>query len=154
MAKEPRGRPKTLVRRHVLEIKEDTRDWLDEKIEDILGVSRLKTALGPVSATLGNPVALPFIAGSIGVAVGYLLLRGKLPEFPTTEDVISKAQEVADWLGGVLQGGADITEGALIATSNAIRDGIVWLWERFQGDPLFGFGGKGPTEPFDPLGPP
>ncbi len=140
--------------RHTLEIEEDTREWLDEKIDDVLGVARLQAAIEPVSATLGNPVALPLIAGGIGVAVGYLILRGALPEAPTKEQVIIKAQELADWLSPILQGAADVTEAALKATSNGIRDGIVWLWERFQGDPLFGFGGKGPTEPFDPLGPP
>ncbi len=30
---EPKGRPKTLVRRHVLEVKEDTREWIVEQLE-------------------------------------------------------------------------------------------------------------------------
>ncbi len=30
---EPKGRPKTLVRRHVLEIKKDTQEWLTELLE-------------------------------------------------------------------------------------------------------------------------
>ncbi len=30
---EPRGRPKTLVRRHVLEIKKDTREWIVDQLD-------------------------------------------------------------------------------------------------------------------------
>ncbi len=148
------GRPKVLVRRHVLEIKEDTREWLDEKIEEVLGVTRLKTALEPLSATLGNPAAFPIITGVIGVGIGFLVLRGILSKDPTREEVAMKAGELADWLAPILEGAADVTVEALQTVSNTIRDGIVWLWERFSQDPLFGFGGKGPSEPFDPLGPP
>ncbi len=151
---EPKGRPKTLVRRHVLEIKEDTRDWLDEKIDRALDIAQQKVLIEPVSATLGNPVALPILTGAVGVIVGYLVLRGKLPPTPTKEQVITQAGELADWLAPIVEGAKDITVEALRTLSNTIRDGIVWIWERFQGDPLFGFGGKGPTEPFDPLGPP
>lgn len=71
---EPKGRPKTLVRRHVLEIKKDTRDWLEEQIEEVKlafiagkGAGAIGDALG---GFLGNPAAVPLLMGALMTAMG------------------------------------------------------------------------------------
>ncbi len=50
---EARGRPKTLVRRHVLEIKKDTREWIEETI----GTFTDKRAYGRTSRVRGAGIA-------------------------------------------------------------------------------------------------
>ncbi len=68
------GRPRVLVRRHVLEIKEETQEWIEELADKYL-VGKSIGALGEsLQGLLGNPVAFPVLAGAVltalGVAVG------------------------------------------------------------------------------------
>ncbi len=58
MGGEPRGRPKTLVRRHVLEIKEDTREW----IEDLL-VPQVNKGIAGSFISRVDPIRLAAVAG-------------------------------------------------------------------------------------------
>ncbi len=60
---EPKGRPKTLVRRHVLEIKEDTQEWIEEQITRVLTIQ----IAGKAARTLGE-----VIKGAVSHPVGYL----------------------------------------------------------------------------------
>ncbi len=50
---EPRGRPKTLVRRHVLEIKKDTREWIVEQ----LGAFTDRRSFGKTGRVIGAGIA-------------------------------------------------------------------------------------------------
>ncbi len=50
---EPKGRPKTLVRRHVLEVKEDTRDWIEEQLERFTD----NRSFGKTSRVVGAAIA-------------------------------------------------------------------------------------------------
>ncbi len=50
---EPRGRPKTLVRRHVLEIKKDTREWIEGALETFTD----KRTYGKTSRVIGAGIA-------------------------------------------------------------------------------------------------
>ncbi len=73
MAEKP-GRPRVLVRRHVLEIKEDTQEWI-ERLADRYLVGKSISALGEsLQGLLSNPAAFPVLAGAIltalGIAVG------------------------------------------------------------------------------------
>lgn len=73
------GRPKVLLRRHVLEVKEDTRKWLSEELDELkrafitgTGIS----ALGEVTEGLtSNPLLLvglvgAAVAGAVGADAG------------------------------------------------------------------------------------
>lgn len=51
--KEKLGRPKTLVRRHVLEVKEDTREWIEETISQFTE----KRSYGRNSRVIGAGIA-------------------------------------------------------------------------------------------------
>ncbi len=53
MPSEPLGRPKTLVRRHVLEVKEDTREWIEETISSFTE----KRSYGRNSRVIGAGIA-------------------------------------------------------------------------------------------------
>ncbi len=74
MAEEKLGRPKTLVRRHVLEIKEDMRDWIEELADKYLVGKSIAAVGDSLQGLLSNPIAFPVLAGAVltalGIAVG------------------------------------------------------------------------------------
>lgn len=67
---EQRGRPKILLRRHVLEVKEDTREWVEELLVPQVNKSLASRALAQIdpirlAAVAGLAVVLkPVVAGS------------------------------------------------------------------------------------------
>ncbi len=64
---EPKGRPKILVRRHVLEIKRDTRDWLEEQITRVLTTQIAGKAARGIGEVIKGAVSHPI--GYLGVSV-------------------------------------------------------------------------------------
>lgn len=147
MGGEKPGRPKTLVRRHILEIKGDTREWLDEKIDQVLEVARLKILAEPVAATLGNPVAFPLLIGLGGSLMAIIYLKWRFPDpLAQSESIVRDvARAIADFLERAKPdppiGERDPdTLDRLIA---AYADFLMRIWK----DPLFGFGGGGPFIP-------
>jgi len=137
------GRPKILVRRHFLEIEKETRAWLDEKIDAVLELARIKIAVDPVSATLGNPVAFPILAGGFALvaAVVYLKLRFPDPLAQAEQTVREVAEDIAKAIEETkaTEKGFELTQPLIDAT----RDLLLRIWK----DPLFGFGGQGPFLP-------
>ncbi len=73
---EPQGRPKTLVRRHVLEIKEDTREWLEEQME--LFLTKKATA----------DIAKSFLSTNAGAIIASLGVMTTLMAIPQTRELI------------------------------------------------------------------
>lgn len=93
---EQRGRPKTLVRRHVLEIKKDTRDWIVDQFETFTD----KRKFGKTSRIIGAG----FAAAGIYVMVRILNKFGR--------NVLDAATEV---VGGLLpEGVTEDPTGALL----------------------------------------
>ncbi len=62
MADKP-GRPKVLVRRHILEIKEDTQEWIESQISRVLAI----TYAGKATRSAGE-----IIKGAVSHPVGYV----------------------------------------------------------------------------------
>ncbi len=98
MGGEPLGRPKTLVRRHKIELS----DELSEQLDAALETARLQALLKPVEATLGNPVAFPLIVGLLAIPVGVLTLLYLFPKLPDTPfpvvTVRETAESIARWI--------------------------------------------------------
>ncbi len=66
---EKAGRPRVLVRRHVLEIKEDTRDWIEEKILPlVLQVPVVKAVGESLRGALSHPTGYLSVVGAIILA--------------------------------------------------------------------------------------
>ncbi len=64
---EKAGRPRTLVRRHVFEIKEDTQEWLGEQLDGL----KQAFIVGKVSRSAGDA-----LKGALSHPVGYLSVIG------------------------------------------------------------------------------
>lgn len=81
MPSEPSGRPKTLVRRHILEVKEDTREWVDDLVDSVVNkVVITKGVVQPVSAFLGNPSVGNWLVGVIALGVAAVAVKeGTVP---------------------------------------------------------------------------
>lgn len=99
MAKEKPGRPKTLVRRHILEIKEDTRNWLEEQIGELreaFVVGKTARAIGETAkGVLSHPVGFAAVAGPITALLIALLVK------PTTPSGEGRDVE-REWIGMIL----------------------------------------------------
>ena len=141
------GRPKVLVRRHFLEIEEKTRQWLDEKIERGFELVQLKAALGPVSATLGNPVAFPIVAGLGGAFIAVLYLKLRFPDKQAQAE--SEVRKAAEAIAEAIERSkpdppiGERDPSTLDRLIQAYTDFLMRIWN----DPLFGFGGAGPFHP-------
>ena len=83
------GRPKTFVRRHILEVKEETRVWISEELEELKGAFLAGKGIGAVGEAteglLNNPLLLvgvvgAVVAGAVGADAGEKFLEyfGKL----------------------------------------------------------------------------
>ncbi len=73
MAEEKPGRPRVLVRRHVLEIKAETQVWLEEMVGKLLVGKSITAAGESLGGLLGNPTAFPILAGAVATALGVSL---------------------------------------------------------------------------------
>lgn len=138
MAEKP-GRPRVLIRRHVLEIKEDTQEWLEEQIGRVLLVQ-------PVTATLGNPVAFPVLFGFAGLFGGALLLKILYPN--VLEAPRHAVEEAAKGIADIIEKNLPQPEPTLDGeehTADKLWKGIVSLWETIaRGQaPLFPAGPRG-----------
>lgn len=93
-AEERRGRPKVLVRRHEIRLSDD----LSEQLTEALELWRQRNIIGPVEATLGNPVAFPLLFGLFGVLIGYIYLKLMFPDpLAQARDTVEQAAgQVAD----------------------------------------------------------
>ncbi len=66
---EKAGRPRVLVRRHVLEIKEETRDWIEEKILPLVVQVPIVKAVGQtLGGALSHPTGYLSVVGAIVLA--------------------------------------------------------------------------------------
>ncbi len=76
---EARGRPKTLVRRHVLEIKEDTRKWIGAQLGELKQtfiVGKATQSVGEVlKGAVSHPVGFALVAAPVVASVIALLLQ-------------------------------------------------------------------------------
>ncbi len=136
MGGEPLGRPKTLVRRHVLDIKEDTREWLEEEAE------RLQAR----QAAAG--VAKSFLSTNAGAIIGTLGVLTTLMAVPATRDVIVKF--ISFWRGQIENTIAQAIDSTLNIPSvedilNEIQGALDKLFPPGEEPPEIIFGGAGPV---------
>ncbi len=63
------GRPKVLIRRHVIEVKKETREWieslLDVQVNKVLGVSTGRSVIKALGRAASHPVGFIAISASI-----------------------------------------------------------------------------------------
>lgn len=97
---EARGRPKTLVRRHVLEIKKDTREWLSEELDELKNafvLGKTARAIGETAkGVLSHPVGFAAVAGPITALLIALLVK------PGPGTGIAGRDLEREWIGMVL----------------------------------------------------
>ncbi len=133
---EARGRPKTLVRRHVLEIKEDTRDWLEEQLDGLKSafiVGKVSRSAGEVlKGAVSHPVGFALVAAPIVASVVALLFRfakSKKEEAPGGETLV---QELERSINMVLfePAPSDASTQAWISAWKGFSD---WLGQVFTG---------------------
>ena len=93
----PAGRPRVLVRRHVLEIKEDTRDWIEEQLE---GLKETFIA-GKAARSAGE-----ILKGAVSHPAGYLSVIGALivaaHTIPGLKEVVTKLEKDAAEAAGMV----------------------------------------------------
>lgn len=79
---ELQGRPKTLVRRHVLEIKKDTREWLSEELDELKNafvLGKTARAIGETAkGVLSHPLGFAAVAGPITALLITLFVKPDL----------------------------------------------------------------------------
>ncbi len=138
MAEEKLGRPKTLVRRHVLEIKEDTRDWLGEQLGELKQaflVGKATRSAGEVlKGAVSHPVGFALIAAPIVASVIALLLqlaKSKKEEAPGGESLVHDLEAAINM---VLFEPAP-SDASTAAWINAWKGFSDWLGQVFTGSP-------------------
>ncbi len=134
------GRPKVLVRRHVLEIKEDTRDWLEEQLDGL----KQAFIVGKVSRSVGE-----VLKGAVSHPAGYLSVTGALIIGAHTipgirEIVVGFEKKQAEAAGVAIEtfvktGWKSVTEGSAARTEderemyerwiNDLWNGIKWVFQ-------------------------
>ena len=115
-------------------------DRLSDQLDEALAIARLKVIAEPISATLGNPVAFPIIAGLTGVLIAVIYLKLRFPN-PLAQ-ARSEVEKVATGLAEVIEESKAVEKGFELTQPliDATRDFLMRLWN----DPLFGFGGGKP----------
>lgn len=96
MTKEHPGRPKNFTRRHIIEIKEDTREWLGEQVTRALTLKYAGEATRTVGEVLKGAVSHPIgIAMVGGFLTAYLigLFGGKGEEGDTLMEKVKEQME-------------------------------------------------------------
>ncbi len=68
------GRPKVLVRRHVLEIKEETQEWLEEMMNKYLAGVAIRAVGEAAEGFLSNPAGALILGG--GIVAGLAAIVG------------------------------------------------------------------------------
>ncbi len=98
--KEKQGRPKTLVRRHILEIKKDTRDWLGGQLDGLKTTfiaGKVTRSAGEVlKGAVSHPVGFALVAAPIVGSVVALLLqyaKSREEEAPGGETLVQELEE-------------------------------------------------------------
>ncbi len=140
MADDKPGRPRVLVRRHVLEIKEDTRDWLEEQLN---GLKQAFIA-GKVSRSVGDALkgALSHPAGYLSILGAVILAAHTIPG--VREIVVGFEKKQAEAAGVAVEtfvktGWKSVTEGSAARTEderemyerwiNDLWNGIKWAFQ-------------------------
>ncbi len=103
MAEGKAGRPKVLLRRHVIEVKKETREWLDEKIEEVTRTYIIGKAARSSGEIIKGAVSHPVGFATIASLVGILALKAGF-----LKDEIAAIQEmVLGALGATREAGED-----------------------------------------------
>ncbi len=114
--KEKAGRPRVLIRRHIIEIKEDTREWIEGQIDG------LKNAfiLGKATRSVGEA-----LKGAVSHPVGFLAVTG------ATTAILLKLGLFKEEIAAI----QELILGALSATREAgedARGALDTAWCRFR----------------------
>ncbi len=115
--KQKAGRPRVLVRRHVLEIKEDTQEWIESQISRVLAVTYAGKATRSAGEILKGAVSHPvgYVGITLLIAAAAIALKGGdtvrsvqnletafLKLTPEEAAAFKKGvQSIADFLGGL-----------------------------------------------------
>ncbi len=121
---EPKGRPKTLVRRHVLEIKEDTREWLEEQITRVLTISyagkATRSAGEVIKGVLSHPVgylSVAVFAAGVGIWIRGLVDPQKSRAIQDASTLFLKlTPEERDAARAAIAGTVEFLEGLMTLT--------------------------------------
>ncbi len=138
MAEEKLGRPKTLVRRHVLEIKKDTRDWIGEQLGELkqaFVVGKATESVGEVlKGAVSHPVGFALIAAPIVASVIALLLqlaKSKKEEAPGGESLVHDLEGAIN----MVLFEPTPSDASTAAWINAWKGFSDWLGQVFTGSP-------------------
>ncbi len=110
------GRPRVLIRRHVLEVKEDTREWIEGMVDEI----RNAFILGKVTRSAGET-----LKGAVSHPVGFLAVTG------ATTAILLKLGLFKEEIAAI----QELILGALAATREAgeeTRQALDTAWCRFR----------------------
>ncbi len=130
MGKEKAGRPRVLVRRHVLEIKEDTRDWIEEQLNGL----KQAFVVGKVSRSVGDALkgALSHPVGYLSILGGVLISLHTLPLIgPAVVEAERKAAEAA---GKTIESFVKDTWRSVSASSERRNEEERAMYERWLND--------------------
>ncbi len=110
------GRPKVLVRRHVIEVKKETREWIEKQIDGI----RNAFVLGKVTRSAGET-----LKGAVSHPVGFLAVTG------ATTAILLKLGLFKEEIAAI----QELILGALSSTREAgeeARQALDTAWCRFR----------------------
>ncbi len=131
-----------------LNFKIELSDELSGQIDTALELVATKIAVEPISATLGNPVAFPLIAGGVAVFGAVLLLKSKFPAGSPVSLVRDAAKTIAETIQEIIPPiFPPAVEGQPPTTLDTLIENLTDLLTRLWNDPLFGTGGGGPFMP-------
>ncbi len=138
MAEDKPGRPRVFVRRHVLEIKEDTRDWLGDQFDGLrraFVVGKVTRSAGEVlKGAVSHPVGFALIAAPIVASIIAFLFqyaKSKKEEAPGGETLV---QELERSINLVLFEPAP-SDASTDAWINAWKGFADWLGQALGGPP-------------------
>ncbi len=116
MAEGKAGRPKVLLRRHVIEVKKETRDWIEELAHDLLNKNVAAGVGKQVISALGRAASHPVGFIAISASITALLIKMGLAK----EEIVA----VQEWGSGVAA--------ALGETGETARRLLDRAWCRFR----------------------
>ncbi len=115
--------------RHIITLSPE----LDGQVDEALEIARLRTVLKPMEATLGNPVAFPIVAGLVGLAGGFIILKLLFPDpvGQARSEVENAAEAISEVINTPLPdipGVADLEEARQKLVAGT-RDLLMRLWD-------------------------
>ncbi len=134
------GRPRVLIRRHVLEIKKETREWLSDELDEL----KQTFIIGKTARSVGE-----VLKGAVSHPAGYLSVIGALilaaHTIPGLRDIVVKLEkDAAEAAGEAIEdflktGWKNVTEGSAARTESEremyerwiddLWNGIKWLFQ-------------------------